>query len=61
MPTGKLRALMAIAAGVFVLLIPQAIIYLLGIALIAYGVNEFFPELKNQIRDYFRGRPSDIQ
>ncbi|MDZ4791561.1 MAG: hypothetical protein SGJ17_10230 [Hyphomicrobiales bacterium] len=61
MPTGKLRALMAIAAGVFVLLIPQAIIYLLGIALITYGVNEFFPELKNQIRDYFRGRPSDVQ
>ncbi len=60
MPTGKLRALIAIVAGIFVLLIPQAIIYLIGIALIAYGVNEFFPELKNQIRDYFRGRPSDV-
>lgn len=60
MPTGKLRALIAIVAGIFVLLIPQAIIYLIGIALIAFGVNEFFPELKNQIRDYFRGRPSDV-
>ncbi len=60
MPTGKLRALIAIVAGIFVLLIPQAIIYLIGIALIAFGVNELFPELKNQIRDYFRGRPSDV-
>lgn len=60
MPTGKMRALIAIVAGVFILLIPQAIIYLLGIALIGFGVNEFFPELKNQIRDYFRGRPSDV-
>jgi uncharacterized membrane protein HdeD (DUF308 family) len=55
-----LRALLAIVAGVFVLLIPQAIIYLLGLVLIAYGVNELFPELKNQIRDYFRGRPNDV-
>jgi uncharacterized membrane protein HdeD (DUF308 family) len=60
MPTGRLRALLAIVAGVFVLLIPQAIIYLLGLVLIAYGVNELFPELKNQIRDYFRGRPNDV-
>ncbi|MDX2265945.1 MAG: DUF3096 domain-containing protein [Hyphomicrobiales bacterium] len=60
MPTGKMRAVIAIVAGVFILLIPQAIIYLIGLALIAFGVNEIFPELKNQVRDYFRGRPRDL-
>lgn len=59
MLTEKLRAIGAIILGVIVLLTPSLFIYLIGLALIAYGVNELYPNLKHQIRDYFRGSSSE--
>jgi multisubunit Na+/H+ antiporter MnhC subunit len=55
MLTEKLRAIGAIALGVIIILTPNLLIYILALALIAYGVNELYPDLKHKIRDYLRG------
>lgn len=55
MLTDKLRAVGAIALGVVIILTPSLLIYILALALIAYGINELYPNLKHKIRDYFRG------
>jgi multisubunit Na+/H+ antiporter MnhC subunit len=55
MPTGKLRAVIAVVIGFLILVTPNIVVYIIGLGLIAYGVNELFPELKTQVRDYLRG------
>lgn len=55
MPAAKVKAFLAIVLGLLILILPAIVMYAAGLALIAWGVNELFPELKTQIRDYFRG------
>ncbi len=55
LPTGKPRAILAILLGILILILPEILIYAIALGLIAYGINELFPNLKNQIRDYLRG------
>lgn len=54
-PNGKPRAILAILLGVFILIMPSVLIYVIGLGLILYGINELFPNLRNQIREYLRG------
>jgi hypothetical protein len=56
MPAAKVKAFLAIVLGLLVLILPSIVMYAGGVALIAYGINELFPELKTQIRDYFSGK-----
>jgi hypothetical protein len=55
MPAAKTQAFLAIILGLLMLILPAIVMYAAGLALIAWGINELFPELKTQVLDYFRG------